>query len=176
MPKLTDKQKLFVKEYLIDMNATQAAIRAGYSEKSARQIGSETLSYPYIQDAVQKAMEERAGRVDITADMVLQELRKLAFSNMENYMDLDGGRPTLNFNDLTSEQSAAITEVTIDTRHEYNDGEPVAEIEKVKFKLADKGINLERIGRHLKMFTDKTDLHATGGLTVTIGGRDAEGL
>jgi phage terminase small subunit len=77
--KLTDKQKMFVKEYLIDLNATQAAIRAGYSAKEtvAKQQGSENLAKPYIQEAIQEAMAERAEKVGIKAEDVLTGIKKL---------------------------------------------------------------------------------------------------
>ena len=72
--KLTAKQALFVKEYLIDLNATQAAIRAGYSENSAAVTGCENLIKPNIQNAIQKAMQERKERTEITADSVLKNI------------------------------------------------------------------------------------------------------
>ncbi len=76
--KLTPKQALFVKEYLIDLNATQAAIRAGYSNKTARQIGEQNLSKLVIQNAIQEALAKRSERTEITADMVLQRLWSIA--------------------------------------------------------------------------------------------------
>ena len=75
--KLTDKQKMFVKEYLVDLNATQACIRAGYSEDTARQVGSENLSKPYIQEAIQEAMSKRAEAVGIKAEDVLKGIKDL---------------------------------------------------------------------------------------------------
>lgn len=71
---LTAKQDMFVKEYLIDLNATQAAIRAGYSEKTAEVIGYENLRKPQIADAIEKAMQDRAEKVSITAENVLQSI------------------------------------------------------------------------------------------------------
>lgn len=71
---LTDKQKRFVDEYLIDLNATQAAIRAGYSEKTANRIGPELLVKTCIQDAISKAKAERSERTKITKDLVVKEL------------------------------------------------------------------------------------------------------
>lgn len=68
---LTRKQQQFVDEYLIDLNATQAAIRAGYSKKTAGAIGAENLEKPEIAEAIQAAMDERAERTEITADYVL---------------------------------------------------------------------------------------------------------
>lgn len=72
--KLRPKQARFVEEFLIDLNATQAAIRAGYSAKTARQVGSENLAKPYIQEAVQKAMAERSECTKITQHMVVNGL------------------------------------------------------------------------------------------------------
>lgn len=71
---LTNKQAAFVREYLVDLNATQAAIRAGYSETSAHSIGHENLSKPEISSAIQKAFEERAERIEVTQDEVLEGL------------------------------------------------------------------------------------------------------
>ena len=83
--KLTAKQKAFVDEYLIDLNATQAAIRAGYSKKTARQIGEKNLSRPYIQAALEKRMKARQKRTEITQDQVITELAKIAFANGADY-------------------------------------------------------------------------------------------
>lgn len=77
--KLTDKQNMFVAEYLIDLNATKAAIRAGYSEKNAFKIGSDLLQKSTIQAALQQRMKDREARTAITADRVLKELAKAAF-------------------------------------------------------------------------------------------------
>lgn len=74
--KLTPKQALFVREYLVDLNATQAALRAGYSKKTAAKIGSENLQKPAIKDALDKAMKKRAKTVEITAEKVLRDLEE----------------------------------------------------------------------------------------------------
>lgn len=71
---LTDKQQIFVNEYLIDLNATKAAVRAGYSEKTAYSIGSENLRKPEIQKAIEKAFNERKARVLVTQDDVINGL------------------------------------------------------------------------------------------------------
>lgn len=77
--KLTDKQKRFVDEYLLDLNATQAAIRAGYSAKTADRIGPELLGKTCVSDAIQAAILARQERTEITQDKVLEELGKVAF-------------------------------------------------------------------------------------------------
>ena len=71
---MTKKQKRFVEEYLIDLNATQAAIRAGYSPDTAQQMGSENLSKPVIKNAIDKAIAERSRRTGINQDRVIQEI------------------------------------------------------------------------------------------------------
>ena len=75
---MTDKQTVFVQEYLKDMNATQAAIRAGYSQRTAYSIGQENLNKPEIKQAIDTAMNERAKRTTLTADYVLQNLQEIA--------------------------------------------------------------------------------------------------
>lgn len=76
--KLTAKQQMFVKEYLVDLNATQAAIRAGYSAKTARQIGEENLSKPDVAAAVKVEMDKRAQKTEITAEEVLKSIKRIA--------------------------------------------------------------------------------------------------
>ena len=80
MPKLTAKQEMFCKEYLIDLNATQAAIRAGYSEKTAKEIGCENLTKPNIAVFIQELMANREQRVETDADWVLKGIKTLTDS------------------------------------------------------------------------------------------------
>ena len=84
---LTEKQKRFVAEYLVDLNATQAAIRAKYSEKTAEQMGYQLLQKTSVQKAVQEAMKNRQQRTEITQDKVLEELGKVAFAKAADYTD-----------------------------------------------------------------------------------------
>ena len=86
---MTAKQERFVEEYLIDLNATQAAIRAGYSPDSARDIGCENLTKPNIKAAIDRAMAERSRRTGINQDRVIQEIAKLAFLNPVDVIDMD---------------------------------------------------------------------------------------
>lgn len=81
---LTEKQKRFVQEYLVDLNATQAAIRAGYSEKTANRIASENLSKLDIQKEIQQAMQQQSQRTGFTQDRVLEKLGQIAFSEEED--------------------------------------------------------------------------------------------
>lgn len=86
---LNAKQNRFVEEYLVDLNATKAAIRAGYSERTAEVIGYENLRKPQIQEAIQAAIEKRSERTETTQDKVVAELGKVAFAEAHDYTDAD---------------------------------------------------------------------------------------
>lgn len=110
---LTAKQRFFVEEYLVDLNATQAAIRAGYSKKTARFIGCENLTKPNIAAAIAKKKAERSARVQLDADRVLYQLKAIATSDIRDYLSYGPKGVTLkDSRGLTNEQSAAIEEVT----------------------------------------------------------------
>ena len=91
--KLTAKQEMFCKEYLVDLNATQAAIRAGYSEKTSKDMGCQNLAKPNINEYIAKLMQERTERVQIDADWVLLSAKKVFDRCMqqEDVTDRDGG-------------------------------------------------------------------------------------
>lgn len=145
--KLTAKQKAFVQEYLIDLNATQAAIRAGYSKKNADKIGPEVLGKTRVQAALQAAMDERAKKLEITPERVLLEIARLAFSDMRNYSDWGPTGVTLkDSSTLTVDQAAAVAEVS---KTETKDGG------SLRFKLHDKKGNLEMLAKHLGMLSEK---------------------
>ena len=169
MSSLTPKQAAFVREYLIDLNATQAAIRAKYSPRTAASIGEENLRKPEIADAIQKAMESRSKRTEITADRVLQELAKIGFSDVRKIFTETGGLH--NPRDMDDDMAAAVQSVEVVVRQVP--GEAHSEVEHVhKIKLNDKLGALTQIGRHLGMFTDK--VAHEGGMTVVLNGPDAE--
>lgn len=147
---MTKKQKRFVEEYLIDLNATQAAIRAGYSPDTAKSIGSENLTKPDIQARIAKAMAERSKRTGVDADRVVAELAKIAFVNAEDVIDAETATVKPN---AAREDTAAIQSVKVKTFGE--DG-----LER-EIKMADKIKALELLGKHLGMFKDKVELSGT---------------
>ena len=146
--KLKDKQKRFAEEYIVDLNATQAAIRAGYSEKTAYSIGHENLNKPDIESYIQELMQARSDRTEITADRVLKELAKIGFGNVKNLYD-DSGK-LKKVNELDEDVTATIQEIT-----EESIGETIT---RRKYKTADKKSSLELLGKHLKLFTEKFEL------------------
>lgn len=148
---MTQKQKRFIEEYLIDLNATQAAIRAGYSPDTAQQTGSENLSKPVIRAQIDRAMAERSKRTGVNAERVVQELAKIAFVNAAEVID---PKTATVKEDALPEDTAAIQSVKVKTFGE--DG-----LER-EIKMADKLKALELLGKHLGMFKDKIEL--SGGL------------
>lgn len=147
--KLSLKQKRFVEEYLVDLNATQAAIRAGYSKRTADKIGSENLAKPEINAAIQHAMEERARRTQITADRVIAEMARVAFLDIGKAFNDDGSLKPIHEIDEDTRRAIAGLEVTTLTA----EGAPIGHLSKIK--LVDKLRALELLGKHLGMFNDK---------------------
>lgn len=147
MAKLTKKQKLFVEEYLIDLNATQAAIRAGYSFNTAKEIGYENLTKPHIKSAIDKAMAERSRRTGVNADRIVQELAKIAFLNPTDVINMD--EATIK-GDSNRDDTAAISSVKV-KRIPTEDGD----ITEREVRTYDKIKALELLGKHIGMFTDK---------------------
>ncbi len=129
--KLNPKQQRFVEEYLIDLNATQAAIRAGYSPKTATAIASENLSKPSISAAIACAMAERSKRTGITQDRILEELAKVAFIKLTDIVD-DTGKIKA---DATDEDRACIESIKYkrtDTDTGYSEEREVKASSKLK--------------------------------------------
>jgi phage terminase small subunit len=152
---LTPKQRRFIEEYLIDLNATQAAIRAGYKKSAARQIGSENLSKLDISEAVAELQAERSKRGQIKADNVVAELAKIAFSSMRHYLRrTHDGTLYVDTTDTTPEQLDALKRFK--TR-DFKDGrgEDAREMQEIEIELPDKIRTLELLGKHLGLFQDK---------------------
>lgn len=151
MSVLTAKQQRFIAEYLVDSNATQAAIRAGYSAKTAHAIGHENLKKPeiarLIAEGQQTATQKAVDKYEVSRDRVIGELARLGFSNMEDFASVNGeGTPGLDFSKLDRDQWAAVQSLKVD-----DDG-------GVTLKLYDKRATLIDLGKVVGLFTDKVDV------------------
>lgn len=148
--KLTPKQTRFVDEYLKDRNASAAAKRAGYNPDSGRHLTAK----PHIRAAINRRVEKAAQRADLTAQRVLDELARLGFSNMLDYVRIsDQGEPFVDLSGISRDQAAAIQEVTVEDYLEGR-GEDARQVRRVKFKLAGKEGPLEKLGKYLGLFSD----------------------
>ena len=149
---MTPKQQQFVDEYLVDLNATQAAIRAGYSAKTAYSTGHENLRKPEIATAVTEAQAGRAKRLEVTADRVIEEFAKLAFANIADYVAAGpDGLTHADLANMSPEQTAAIAEMSQTQKG------------AVRIKLHDKKAALDSLAKHLGLFTDKLEVTGKDG-------------
>ena len=162
MAKLTEKQRRFVDEYLIDLNATQAAIRAGYSVKTADKQGYQLLEKPRVAEAISEKMAERSRRTGVNQDRVVMELAKIAFVNAADVIDSDDATIKAG---ATADDTAAIQSVKVKVI-------PTKEGEGVEreIRLNDKLKALELLGKHLGMWNDKMDVNLN--IPVVISGED----
>ena len=158
---LTAKQNRFCEEYMIDLNATQAAIRAGYSVKTANEQGSRLLANVSVQREIERLKAERSRRTGITSDRVLQELAKIAFVDPATVIDLD----TMTVISTDPNDTAAIASIRQKT-FPTNAGKEGIERE---IKLYDKIRALELLGRHLNLFSNQVSF---GALPIVISGAD----
>lgn len=168
--KMTEKQKRFCHEYLLDLNATQAAIRAGYSEKNADKIGHELLGKTRVNELIQKLMAERSERTEITQDRVLKELAAIAFADATDFVQVtekplynsDGEKMLDNSGEVIMIPDVEITETE---KLKPEQKKAIASIKQgrngIEVKLNDKTKALELLGRHLGMWNDKQEINLT---------------
>lgn len=152
---LTPKQQLFVQEYLVDLNATQAAIRAGYSANTAEQIGYQLLQKTSVQKSIQEAMRERIERIEFTQIDVLRQWARIAFADLKHVVTWDDNGIHLKHSD---EVDGTILQEISETIS------PKGGITK-SVKINDRMKALESLARHFGMFNDK--LKITGNMTNT---------
>jgi phage terminase small subunit len=151
---MTPKQQRFVDEYLIDLNATQAAIRAGYSADTAHSIGHENLSKPEIVERIAERRAELAAKAGVTQERIVAEFCRMGFYDPASI----AGQPMRGPQDIPSlpeEVRRAIVGWGWDKAGNFT------------LKLADKNAALTNLGRHLGMFTDKVETTGTMALVVT---------
>ena len=111
---LTDRQRRFVEEYLVDLNAAAAAIRAGYAATSARTVGPRLKALPKIRAALEAAMAERRRRVAVTQDRVIEELARIAFADIRDFADWDAEGVRLRPSQaLKAGQTACVAELVV---------------------------------------------------------------
>ena len=146
--KLTNKQRMFVKEYLVDLNATQAAIRSGYSKKTAKETGYENLTKPHIAEEIQGAMQAREKRTEISADWTLREIHKLASFDARKLYDESGNLKKII--DLDDDTAACIGGIDIQESL-------LGDVTK-KFKIWDKNSALEKMAKHFNMYEENNTL------------------
>ncbi len=148
---MTSKQSAFAREFTLDMNATQAAVRAGYSPRTANREGTRLLVLPAVKAEVDRLVAERAGRVDVSADDVIRDLAAIAFGDVRRLYRDDGTLKPMA--ELTAEEAVMIASVEVVE-------EKGGTVRKVR--LRDKIRAPELLGKHLGMFADRHKHEVTG--------------
>lgn len=150
---LTPKQQAFIDEYLIDFNARQAALRAGYQAISAKSYGLKLIQLPAVQAELNNRIAQRANRLQIEQDRVLLEIARIAFNDPRRLFSPEG--TLLPVQDWPDEVAAAVASVKVQEL-KAADGSVVGSCTQIKFW--DKGKQLELAARHLGMLRDKLEL------------------
>lgn len=158
MKKNAPRREMFPKEFAVDLNATKAAERCGYSNKCARNAGARLMANANIQAAIRELMEKRQERLEITADKWLRELAIIGFSDIANYIDIDqdtGSIRAKSFDEMPKETSRALETIKEDRMiREDSKGEDSIINSKVTFKMHGKLEALKMIGQHLGFLKD----------------------
>ncbi len=150
---LNPKQERFVAEYLVDLNATQAAIRAGYSPKTAGVQAFDLLKKPEIAAALERQRNQHAKNTGLTVERVLQEAMRLAFFDIRKLTDAEGN--PIPINQLDDDTAAAIQGLELATERSRDEDGSVTVVRK--YKIADKNAALERLFKHLGLFQKDND-------------------
>lgn len=151
MAGLTPKQQRFCQEYVIDLNGTQAAIRAGYSPSRARQTGSRMVTNGDIQDEIERLQSAIAERLDITAERVIRGIARIAFADLRKLYDTRGRLKPIT--ELDNDTAGALAGIEIDRDDKG--------IETRKVKIGDRLKALEMLVKHLGLnLSGETEAHA----------------
>jgi len=168
---ITDRMKKFVDEYLVDFNATAAAIRAGYSESTANEQGSQLLARPDIRELVAEGQKAIAERTQTFQDNAVDELKIVGFSDLADFLTVkeNGIVEQKPFNELTKEQTKCIKKIKQVVRSSHSaDGTLLHQTATLEIELHDKLKALELLGRHLGMFNDSIRLKSEEPLPLQI--------
>lgn len=164
--RLTGKQKMFVAEYLVDLNATRAAIRAGYSPNGADRTGFRNLQKPQIRAAIAEAQTPRLTKLDMDAEEVLIELARIARANLLDYMRInEAGEPIVDFSRLDRDKAAALSEVVVEEFPSAR-GAGKREVRRIKFRLHDKLSALDKLAKHFGLMRERVSLENADGSAV----------
>lgn len=163
---INDRQEVFVREYLVHLNASKAAAAAGYTHPDRQ--GYRLLSNVRVQKKIEAAQAKIRTKLDITADDIARELQKCGFANMLDYMKGgEDGDPYLDFSQLTRDQAAALSEVTVE---DFKDGrgEDARDVKRVKFRLVDKRAALMDLAKLLGFLKERHEHTGKDGAPIEI--------
>ncbi len=165
--KLNHRYELFAKEYVIDFNGSRAAQASGIREAGSRVWASRALTKPNVKRRIDELLSARASKLEVKAERVLEELAKLAFLDPRKFYNDDGSLRQVA--ELDADTAACLAGIEQEKLYEHfgkGQAKNVGTITKIKFH--DKGQNLERLGRHLKLFTEKVEISGDNALLARL--------
>jgi len=158
--KLTVKQELFWREFVVDFNGTKAAIRAGYAKSGAHVVASNLLKLDKVKAKIEEWRQRQAKRIDVTVDEIVAEYRKIAFQNIDDYKEAGEAESLAGvLETLTRDQAAAIASITERTTKSGT---------SFSFRFHDKKGALDSLGKYKGMFTEKLQVETVGDKGVPI--------
>lgn len=169
MPLKNDRQERFCQEYLVDLNATQAAKRAQYSEKTAYSIGQRLLKKVEIQRRIAHLKQDRTERTRVTADMVINELKIIALADLKNHFDIDeSGQIRAKTFDEMGVNSRALQSIEEDRiiKEDAGGTEKITVHDKFKYRLHDKQRALKMLANHMGLNVDQSNVNIKGGVNI----------
>jgi phage terminase small subunit len=159
MKTLTARQQTFVREFMLDLNATQAAIRAGYSQASAYSQGQRLLKNVEIEAAIRDARATAQERSEVMLDDILRELKRIAFTGLSKFIRInDAGEPVLDLSRCTPEDIDLLADLQVDDN---------GKVRRIRIKQLDKLKALETLGKHLGLY-DRTNAQPTDRLAQAL--------
>lgn len=164
---LTPKEQIFVREFIAHGNGTRAAVAAGYSAATASVTGSKLLRKPKVAAELANLRQKLLSKLEISAARVLEGLAELAFFDPRKMFNLDGSMKKIT--DMDDATVHALSGMDVEKLFKHfgkGQAEEVGTITKVR--LADRGLNLERLGRHFKLFTDKIEVNDADGIIARL--------
>jgi phage terminase small subunit len=151
--KLTAKQEKFCQEYMVDLNATQAALRSGYSEHSSKQIGTENIAKPAIQARIAELQKKASKKVEVTVEMLLQEYKRIGFGDPRKIITWSGDTSILKPSDELTDDEIAMVSGVVQKKGKYGD--------TVEIKFNDKIAALDKLAKHLGFYKEVIDINKT---------------
>jgi phage terminase small subunit len=169
--KKTEREEVFAREYIKDLNGTRAAIAAGYAKKSAHVASSRLLKKDKVKDLIARLKGRQFEALDFSANKILAELCKTGFANLADYVRVVDGEAHIDFSTMTRDQASALQSIETESytiEGDEDEGLPDKVVTKTKFRMNDKLRALELLGKHLKLFVDRTEVSGPGGTPIQV--------
>lgn len=165
-PGVRQRYEKFAREYVIDQNGTRAAIAAGYSARSATSQASDLLRIPKVQALIDSHLSRQAEKAEVTAEKIVSGLSRAAFFDPRRFFDEDGELKTVSA--LDDEAAGALAGMEIEKLYEHFSAGKAGQIGTVtKVKFADRLRALELLGKHFKLFTEKSEMHVSSSISLS---------